>query len=83
VPAGDKKGSNELNITTLAKVFQKANLLLEKEKKKTISFSGLLNIIDSIFLLIPFFFSFYLENDWETNTLRGRIPRRSRPSNDN
>jgi mitochondrial chaperone BCS1 len=73
VPAGDKKGSNELNITTFAKTFQKTNLLLEKKKKKTISLSGLLNIIDGIFLLTPFFFLFYLENNWETNTLRGCI----------
>lgn len=63
VPAGDEKGGNELNIATLAKALQRANLPLEEEKKKTISLSGLLNVVDGIFLLTPFSFSFYLEND--------------------
>jgi chaperone BCS1 len=48
--AGDEKGGNEMNVATFAKALQKASLLSEEEKKKTISLSGLLNVIDGIFL---------------------------------
>jgi mitochondrial chaperone BCS1 len=54
--AGDEKGGNELNVATFAKALQKASLLSEEEKKKTISLSGLLNVIDGIFLTYTFFF---------------------------
>lgn len=48
--AGDEKGGNELNVATFAKALQKASLLSEEEKKKRISLSGLLNVVDGIFL---------------------------------
>jgi chaperone BCS1 len=55
--AGDEKGGNELNVATFAKALQKASLVSEEEKKKTISLSGLLNVIDGISLPL-FSFSF-------------------------
>lgn len=43
--AGDQ-GGNDLNVANLTKALTKANKMSEEEKKKGISLSGLLNIID-------------------------------------
>jgi len=49
-PAGEQRGGNDWNVVDLTKALKKANQLSEEEKKKGISLSGLLNIIDGKFL---------------------------------
>lgn len=45
-PAPGEPGANDWNVVNLTKALKKANQLTEEEKKKGISLSGLLNIID-------------------------------------
>jgi hypothetical protein len=45
---GHERGNNDWNVVDLAKALKKANQLSEEEKKKGISLSGLLNIIDGM-----------------------------------
>ncbi|KAL2059937.1 hypothetical protein VTL71DRAFT_10092 [Oculimacula yallundae] len=44
----ENSAENELNVANLAKALKKANRLTDEEKKKGISLSGLLNIIDGV-----------------------------------
>jgi chaperone BCS1 len=48
---GDQSGNSDFNVLDLAKALKKANQLSEEEKKKCITLSGLLNIIDGKLLL--------------------------------
>ena len=43
---GDQSGNSDFNVLDLAKALKKANQFSEEEKKKGITLSGLLNIID-------------------------------------
>ncbi len=43
---GEKRSEKDWNVVDLTKALKKANQLSEEEKKKGISLSGLLNIID-------------------------------------
>ena len=56
IKAGDEKdGKNaDLSVTDLAKALTQANKISEEDKKKGITLSGLLNIIDGLFILFPF-----------------------------
>jgi chaperone BCS1 len=45
-PGTGEQTSNDLNVANLTKALKKANQISEEEKKKGISLSGLLNIID-------------------------------------
>lgn len=47
-PAEGEQGSTDFNVANLTKALKKANQLSEEEKKKGISLSGLLNIIDGV-----------------------------------
>ncbi|KAG4440603.1 hypothetical protein IFR05_003920 [Cadophora sp. M221] len=47
-PAAGNPGENDWNVVNLTKALKKANQLSEEEKKKGISLSGLLNIIDGV-----------------------------------
>ncbi|XMA09631.1 hypothetical protein WAI453_002422 [Rhynchosporium graminicola] len=46
--SGENADENELNVANLAKALAKNNRLSDEEKKKGISLSGLLNIIDGV-----------------------------------
>ncbi len=48
-PGAGNPGDNDWNVVNLTKALKKANQLSEEEKKKGISLSGLLNIIDGKF----------------------------------
>ncbi|KAH7310358.1 BCS1 N terminal-domain-containing protein [Rhexocercosporidium sp. MPI-PUGE-AT-0058] len=48
MPAAGNPGENDFNVVNLTKALKKANQLSEEEKKKGISLSGLLNIIDGV-----------------------------------
>ncbi|KUJ06703.1 uncharacterized protein LY89DRAFT_678561 [Mollisia scopiformis] len=47
-PNEGEQGSTDFNVANLTKALKKANQLSEEEKKKGISLSGLLNIIDGV-----------------------------------
>jgi mitochondrial chaperone BCS1 len=55
-----KRRGEDWNVVDLTKALKKANQLSEEEKKKGISLSGLLNIIDGTSLAIPIPTPFYL-----------------------
>lgn len=56
-PGPTENGEDQLNVQNLARALKKANQLSEEEKKKGITLSGLLNIIDgkSNLHLLPIF----------------------------
>ncbi len=47
--APGEQGNNDWNVVNFTKALKKANQLTEEERKKGISLSGLLNIIDGMF----------------------------------
>jgi chaperone BCS1 len=51
--AGDQSGNNDFNVSNLTKALKRANQHSEEEKRKGISLSGLLNIIDGNLLPFP------------------------------
>jgi mitochondrial chaperone BCS1 len=75
---GEKRNEKDWNVVDLTKALKKANQLSEEEKKKGISLSGLLNIIDG-----KCSSSLTVLNERRLMRYRRRIPRRPRPSNDN
>ncbi len=48
-PVPGEQGNNDWNVANFTKALKKANQLTEEERKKGISLSGLLNIIDGMF----------------------------------
>lgn len=96
---GKEGDGKDWNVVDLTKALKKANQQSEEERKKGISLSGLLNIIDGMFSLFSSLYGPYPKSPpfslhflyisrmvvrLKTNTHHRRsIPRRPRPSNDN
>jgi chaperone BCS1 len=81
--AGDQSRNNDFNVSDLTKALKKANQLSDEDKKKGISLSGLLNIIDGKLLPFPSHLFQSPNGEKKLKTTRSRISRRPRPSDDN
>jgi chaperone BCS1 len=67
--AGGQSGNSDFNVSDLTKALKKVNQLSEEEKKKGISLSGLLNIIDGKLLpFLSYLFHFKSSNGQKTKS---------------